>query len=125
MTARWAILKKLAISCVTTTAAAPIRLVSLINISSISRVLTGSSPEVGSSANTRSGSSASARARATRFFIPPLIPEGRFDPHRRVHGPVMFAKRQMHVSEQRKGFDQGSGLKQHPAADMQFPQLCA
>ena len=29
----------------------------------------------------------------------------------------------MHVSEQRKGFDQSSGLKQHPATDMQLPQL--
>src|SRR4029077_1652854 len=77
ITARCAIRKKLEISWVTTTAAAPILLVSRINISSISRVLIGSSPDVGSSAKTRSGSSASARASATRFFMPPLIPDGR------------------------------------------------
>src|SRR5271156_2894554 len=34
----------------------------------------------------------------------------------------MFAKRKMHVPEQRKGFYQGPGLKQHPTPDMQFPQ---
>ena len=36
----------------------------------------GSSPEVGSSLNNNSGSSASARAKPTRFFIPPLISSG-------------------------------------------------
>src|SRR5256885_11936476 len=36
----------------------------------------GSSPEVGSSLNSNSGSRASARARPTRFFIPPLISAG-------------------------------------------------
>jgi hypothetical protein len=52
----------------------------------------------------------------------PEFESRRFLQHRRINSPVMFAKREMHVPEQRKGFYQGPGLKQHPTPDMQFPQ---
>jgi hypothetical protein len=53
----------------------------------------------------------------------PEFESRRFKQHRWINTPVMFAKREMHVPEQRKGFYQGPGLKQHSTPDMQFPQL--
>ncbi len=66
----------LASSCVTTTTVVP-RLSRSSRIrSSSSRALIGSSPAEGSSKNRISGSSAIARARPARFFMPPEISFG-------------------------------------------------
>jgi hypothetical protein len=52
--------------------------------SSNSPAAMGSSPDVGSSRNTMAGSSARARARATRFVIPPESSDGNLSPSSRV-----------------------------------------
>src|SRR5262249_18528463 len=68
-----AIAKMLGSSCVTRTIVAP-RLSRSSTISSSSRCeLIGSSPALGSSKNSTSGSSAMARARPARLRMPPLI----------------------------------------------------
>lgn len=65
-------------SCVTTTPVMPIRPRRSLMRSSILRDVTGSSPDVGSSYKTISGRRMMARARPTRFCIPPDRSAGNF-----------------------------------------------
>ncbi len=76
MITRSAMSKIDASSCDTTTIVVPKVSRTWRMSSSSLREVTGSSPADGSSKNTIAGSSARARARPARFFMPPLISAG-------------------------------------------------
>ena len=80
MAMRWAILRALARSWVIDSAVAPISRVILTIRSLITSAMIGSRPVVGSSKKMISGSAAMARARATRFCMPPESSAGERSP---------------------------------------------
>ena len=78
MAKRWPMAKMLASSCEMMTKVVPSMRLSASIMSSRSALVTGSSPALGSSRKMIGGSSASARAIAARFCMPPEISEGCF-----------------------------------------------
>ena len=128
--------RRLSRSCVTMKTVSPSVCCSVRISSSKSPAAIGSSPDVGSSRKTSSGSSASARASATRLVIPPESSEGNLSrvtsrqaDHRELgqghssQQPLrdieVLAHRKLHVLQRRQRREQRALLEQHAPATLE------